>query len=419
MSDPYRKVSTDRYSLLREHQILDYLNQRHAPVPRVILSHVAEGYLDMSHGGQDLAAWVRSAPPPDAALALALADALEALMAVARLGVWHLDIAPRNFVIQADPQAGRPRVQVIDFSNAVTDQFPLQKPLWMLPAPDQHPELRQALAADWAAFFERHQMPPPRDWQDTFDVPVALYQDDWGRGFQVEVMALRWCVLAHGCAGMLLQFADWRALPRPAIEALLDLREEARAESGLQAVAVALRRLGASAAQTPRPRATTARPAEPSPPTSPTRPVSPAPQDRAATPTAAPTPPPKPPPTPPPKPPLTTPPTPATPTTAAVPDPGPGPAVRPRRFSFGLALGLLLVAAGWWHIDGLYTQHQVLLWGWGWRCLLGGFAATLAMLIAMAWQRRLQPWLGLVLLAQLATQALLLLELWVRHIPLL
>ena len=93
--------------------------------------------------------------------------------------------------------------------------------------------------------------------------------------------------------------------------------------------------------------------------------------------------------------------------------------MRPRRFSLGLSLGLLLVVAGWWHIDGLYTQHQVLLWGWGWRCLLGGMAASLAGLRAMLWQRRLQPWLGLVLLAQLITQALLLLELWVRHSPLL
>ncbi len=91
----------------------------------------------------------------------------------------------------------------------------------------------------------------------------------------------------------------------------------------------------------------------------------------------------------------------------------------PQRFSLGLSLGLFLVVAGWWYIDGLYTQHQVLLWGWGWRCLLGGSIASLAGLLAMLWQRRLQPWLGLVLLAQLVTQALLLLELWVRHIPLL
>ena len=56
----YRKTFASRYELSREHQILEYLGQRHAPVPPVVLSHVEMAYLEMHHGGTDLHQWLNS-----------------------------------------------------------------------------------------------------------------------------------------------------------------------------------------------------------------------------------------------------------------------------------------------------------------------------------------------------------------------
>ena len=96
----YRKTFASRYELSREHQILEYLGQRHAPVPPVVLSHVEMAYLEMHHGGTDLHQWLNSGSVTPNGVMQALAGALSALIATAQLGVWHIDIALRNFVIQ-------------------------------------------------------------------------------------------------------------------------------------------------------------------------------------------------------------------------------------------------------------------------------------------------------------------------------
>jgi hypothetical protein len=200
----YRKTFTSRYELSREHQILEYLGQRHAPVPPVVLSHVEMTYLEMHHGGTDLHQWLDSGSVTPIEAVQALAGALSALIATAQLEVWHIDIALRNFVIQNTFDSSGHRVWLIDFGNAICPHFALQKPLWILPNRDQHPLLQTALAQDWQDFYKRHQLPEPIDWHAPFDVPQKIYQDDWTRGLHVEDLPLKWCVTAHGAGQMLL-----------------------------------------------------------------------------------------------------------------------------------------------------------------------------------------------------------------------
>ena len=203
-SEIYRKTFTSRYELSREHQILEYLGQRHAPVPPVVLSHVEMAYLEMHHGGSDLNQWLNSGSVTPTEVMQALADALSALIVTAQLDVWHIDIALRNFVIQNTLSASERRVWLIDFGNAICPHFALQKPLWMLPSRDQHPLLQTALTQDWQEFYKRHQLSEPPDWHAPFDVPRHIYQDDWTRGLHVEDLPLKWCVTAHGAGQMLL-----------------------------------------------------------------------------------------------------------------------------------------------------------------------------------------------------------------------
>lgn len=234
----YRKTFASRYELSREHQILEYLGQRHAPVPPVVLSHAEMVYLEMHHGGTDLHQWLNSGSVTATETMHALAGALSALIATAQLDVWHVDIALRNFVIQNTFHAAGPRVWLIDFGNAICPHFALQKPLWMLPNHDQHPLLQTALAQDWKDFCKRHQLHEPTDWQSPFDVPQKIYQNDWTQGLQVEKLPLKWCLMAHGAGQMLLRasrmqpslLTEWQA----SFSELLNLHKEKDAHALLQ-----------------------------------------------------------------------------------------------------------------------------------------------------------------------------------------
>jgi hypothetical protein len=200
--------------------------------------------------------------PPTALLVVA--DALSALITTARLDVWHIDIALRNFVVQDQDTRGRPNVWLIDFGNAICPHFALQKPLWMLPHADQHPALQKALIQDWQEFYKRHQLPQPSDWHAPFDVSKQGYDADWSHGFEVESVALRWCITAHGAGKMLLQAAPWIPGCSESLHShfldLLDLRDEEDARSRLDTCLNALKSASTppppsvDAGQTPRPR---------------------------------------------------------------------------------------------------------------------------------------------------------------------
>lgn len=236
----YRKNFSSRYELLREHQILEYLGQRQAPVPPVVMSHAEMIYLDMHHGGPDLKEWLSSSVLTARDVTEALAQAIDALIKTARLNVWHFDVALRNFVVHEQPNSTNSSVWLIDFGNAICPHFTLQKPLWMRPHFNQHPLLQAAIIKDWQQFFERHSLVQPPDWHTSFDIPNQLYQDDWTTNLEVEALPQKWCVVAHATGQMLISaaLAQPSFLDRwlPKFHGLLNLKDEALAQQTMVAV---------------------------------------------------------------------------------------------------------------------------------------------------------------------------------------
>jgi len=253
----FQKHFDDRYTQSREHQILDYLNQRGAAVPKVILSHAEGKYLEMSHAGQNLAQWLGQRDQMESTVFEVLAESIRILLEVSKLGIWHLDVAARNFVVSSSEGEPGVRVCLIDFGNAVSSLFPLQKPLWMRPSAEQHRLLRQALQKDWQAFYQRHSLIEPADWQSNFEVPEASYQADWTDHLQVEAIAARPCVLAHGLGHMLGSTA--RIVQGTSVHrydlglSLLDLENDEQALLAIEAVQRQLQAWAQAWRPTPRP----------------------------------------------------------------------------------------------------------------------------------------------------------------------
>jgi hypothetical protein len=275
MEVTFQKRFADRYSQSREHQILDYLNQRGAAVPQVILSHTEQSYLEMTHAGQDLSKWLDQAGLARSQVWNVLAQAATVLVQVSRLEVWHLDIALRNFVVGPTDAQGVPQVRLIDFGNAVSAHFPLQKPLWMSPDASQHTLLRQALHQDWEDFYRRHGLPPPTDWGRNFQVPEAVYRDDWTRQLKVESLAARPCVLAHGLGQMMISaraLVQWPSSSgHDPLAGLLELHDDEQASAAVEGLIAQLLAWAQAHRPTPRPTATA-----PAPEAIRARPVAPA-----------------------------------------------------------------------------------------------------------------------------------------------
>jgi hypothetical protein len=378
MTAIHRKSFADRYTMLHEQQVLDYLNQRHAPVPQVIISHLEQSYLEMSHGGTDLQAWIHETQPPHSELSRALSLAIQAAMQVAELGVWHVDIALRNFVIHDVQNGQHPTVWLIDFANTISDQFPLQKPLWMLPAAHQHSQLQQCLTLDWQAFYARHQLPQPDNWHQVFDVPMSLYREDWTTDLHVERIPNRWCLLAHGIGQMGLQLQkdigfspDHRQI---GWAQLLNLDNETLAKRRLEQCLLQSGVLPGSDQSTPRPRATVSTGPSPEPPSQ-------APETRKAA--------------------------------------GPTSTGRTGRSFHWVTLGLnlLFISLGWLLIDAVYTRYGIVLSWLSWLAILGAMVGSGVSLICALASRHPRPWWALALLVQPITQSWLCLESWVLHIP--
>jgi hypothetical protein len=263
MPDIYRKNFSSRYEHSREHQILDYLGQRRAPVPPLVLSHAELGYLEMHHGGTDLHQWLSAWQGAQAKVAGVLAGALSALIKAAELDVWHVDIALRNFVMRYFFNSQDDPIWLIDFGNTICPHFALQKPLWMLPNHTQHPTLQNALIQDWQDFYRRNKLPEPTDWHTPFDVPKQVYQEDWTLNLHVESLPLKWCVTAHGAGDMLLLACRLtRDLPNTFesdFSGLLNLHDENNARALLKKCLHHLQKISAEKVvvddnKTPRPR---------------------------------------------------------------------------------------------------------------------------------------------------------------------
>lgn len=257
MNMTFQKYFDDRYTQSREHQILDYLNQRGAAVPQVILNHAERGYLEMSHAGENLTQWLGASDPANLPIFDALSQSVSIVREVSRLGVWHLDIAPRNFVVRLNANQQSLQVCLIDFGNAVSTLFPLQKPLWMRPSPEQHRLLRQALQQDWQSFYHRHGLVAPTEWEENFDVLQDRYQADWTRDLQAEALAARACVLAHGLGQMLI--STGRMLQGTVLQksdlgvSLLNLEDDEQALGAIESVLLQLHAWAQASRATPRP----------------------------------------------------------------------------------------------------------------------------------------------------------------------
>ena len=270
----YCKHFEDRYLQSREQQLLDLLNQRRAPVPELLISDVTTGEIVMEDVGVNLLQWLKDPHIAPSQIPLALASAIRVVVEIAEIGVWQWDLALRNLMI--DPNSGQPpgRVRMIDFGNAVSASCPLQKPLWMLPHPDQHPLLQEAIESDWRRFMQRHGLMQPLDLSIAFDLPIGAWQEDWTNELAVENLAQPWSVLANGVTNSLLEALNVCSWPgseriRGQLPRLKGLFDDIGAKSNLTAIVDLLERgIAANDEEnlTPRPRRFQQKPVTPANP---------------------------------------------------------------------------------------------------------------------------------------------------------
>jgi len=203
------KSFNDAYSQSREYFFLDLLNQYEAPVPKVFRNDTQNKALEMQHVGINMNEWLHtlnSNAEQQTQAMRALHQAITCTQAIAQLGVWHLDLAFRNFMVDTSTSAHQPKVYVIDFSLAVAKQLPLQKPLWIRPDPHQHHKaLQQAVIKDWTRFFNQAQIPPPDRFDHEFDIPVNVYASTWITDLAADQLTTPWSVVAHSLGVLLVE----------------------------------------------------------------------------------------------------------------------------------------------------------------------------------------------------------------------
>jgi hypothetical protein len=203
------KTFNDAYSQSREYFFLDLLNQYEAPVPKVFRNDTQNKALEMQHVGINMNEWLHtlnSNAEQQVQAMRALHQAIICTQAIAQFGVWHLDLAFRNFMVDTSTSAHQPKVYVIDFTLAVAKQLPLQKPLWIRPDPHQHHiELQQAVIKDWNRFFNEAQILPPARFDYEFDIPVNVYASTWITDLAADQLANPWCVVAHSLGALLVE----------------------------------------------------------------------------------------------------------------------------------------------------------------------------------------------------------------------
>ena len=250
----FTKSFEDEYNLSRELALLNDLAQRGGPVPKVLATDHRALTIEMEHRGQSLAEWMHERP--DNEVVQMLAPALAAFDRVARLGVFHLDVAARNVLLES---SGSRQAQVIDFSAALCARFPLQKPLWLRVNPRvHHPALASAIEADWQAFFTAMGLNIPVNFVDHFDIPWDRYASHWPSGVAVNGLNHQHALLAFGLAGLLDEVgatltSDHRSRLDHWAQALRACQTNAEAQ---KQIAAAIRGLGTDTDNaTPRPTA--------------------------------------------------------------------------------------------------------------------------------------------------------------------
>ncbi len=220
MTNTYRKEFPDsaggEYAQSREYQFLDLLNQLNASVPEVHSNNKKERYIEMAHAGVNLMEWLKELPASVQGQSLAF-DALQQSLKIvdnlAKLNIWHLDLALRNFVVKQALNSNYIEVFLIDFSLAVSKRLPLEKPLFMLPDNrQQHPILYEAIKRDWQQFFKRNELLEPEKYDFKMEIPMAIYKSDWSSNLVVDNILQPWCVISHSLGNMLIQCTQMSCL---------------------------------------------------------------------------------------------------------------------------------------------------------------------------------------------------------------
>ena len=201
----HTKTFNDAYSQLREYFFLDLLNQHGASVPKIFTNDIAGKSIRMEHGGDNLFTWLQQNRNPALIIPVVL-QALKAVGQIASVGVLHLDVALRNFVVAMPYEGSLPQVRMIDFGLAISPLLPLQKPLWIYPhLATQHPLLCDAITQDWQDFFQRNDLSPPNDWHYPFEVSHQVYSADWCQAVRADALCGDMRLLAHAMAYLLEQ----------------------------------------------------------------------------------------------------------------------------------------------------------------------------------------------------------------------
>jgi serine/threonine protein kinase len=267
----HTKVFEEPYLFNREAQILADLHQRGAPVPRILaMDHVAKS-ITMDHDGTSLENVIESLSQSPAAHKAWTHRNLGALVktvaTVADHGVFHLDLASRNFLVSQSDN-GDPQIKLIDFGLALSIRLPLQKPLWVIPDPKlHHPLLLHAMADDWqqffrdsaraAAIYRERGLPIPSYFVGTaFDIPLEAYQSYWPQTVNADALKDRWCLVCHSFSDFLGELVGRLMLPEIEQKFLLsyaqtlrNLEHDSLAKERLLKLPIALAQTGG----TPRP----------------------------------------------------------------------------------------------------------------------------------------------------------------------
>ncbi len=205
------KKFEESYSQSREAQLIQYLNQRGAQVPKLISNHPTEKIIKMQYAGESLLGIINNNKITKKLniiqLLKILRESINIGQEISKLEVWHFDLALRNFTLLESHELLSKSIFVIDFSAAVSPSFILQKPLWLRPDTKvHHGELIQALEKDWVNFFKKNSLSVPTIINNEFIIPLEKYNNYWNPQLHVQQLRNPVCVVAHSIGIMIYNF---------------------------------------------------------------------------------------------------------------------------------------------------------------------------------------------------------------------
>ena len=205
------KKFEESYSQSREAQLIQYLNQRGAQVPKLISNHPTEKIIKMQYAGESLLGIINNNKITKKLniiqILKILRESINIGQEISKLEVWHFDLALRNFTFLDSQELISKSIFVIDFSAAVSPSFILQKPLWLRPDTKvHHGELIQALEKDWVNFFKKNSLTVPTIINNEFIIPLEKYNNYWDPQLHVQQLRNPVCVVAHSIGIMIYNF---------------------------------------------------------------------------------------------------------------------------------------------------------------------------------------------------------------------